>query len=140
MVNWNYYDKFDKVIHEYLPAQGEGATKATQLVTAINKLIYKWYNDGDVFDNTQNSLGWANDLSSYANWIRYYIKLSDKILDKVFNCKSNSDYEDLLQELADLYLNEWVLSELNKYPKEGSIYECDGIFRFKEISDEEEEW
>ena len=71
MVDWSYYDKpeFKAINSEYLPARGEGETKATQIVTAVNKLVYKWYNDGDVFDNTGALSGWANDLSSYANWL-----------------------------------------------------------------------
>lgn len=140
MVNWSYFDKFDEIINKYMPNKGEGETMASQLVTAINKLVYKWYNDGDVFDNTSYLQGWANDLSSYANWIATYIKLSDEILDKVYDCKNDDDYEDLLQELADLYLDEWLLSELNKREKFGSIYDCKGNYKFEEYTEEDEEW
>ena len=68
-VEWDYFDKFQKIIDKYMSSNGEGETKASQVVTAINKLIYKWYNDGDVFDNTHHLKGWWNDLSSYANWL-----------------------------------------------------------------------
>lgn len=66
-VNWNYFDKFEAITVKYMPDYGEGETIASQAVTAVNKLIYKWYNDGDVFDNTKYLEGWWNDLSSYAN-------------------------------------------------------------------------
>ena len=66
-VNWGSFNKFEDIIHKYMPAMGEGETLASQAVTAINKLIYKWYNDGDVYDNRYSLQGWANDLSSYAN-------------------------------------------------------------------------
>ena len=58
-VSWIYYDliKFEELNKKYLPERGEGETKATQIVTALNKLIYKWYNDGDVFDNTYHLEG-----------------------------------------------------------------------------------
>lgn len=36
MVNWNYFDKFKGVKERYLPDRGEGETKATQIVTAVN--------------------------------------------------------------------------------------------------------
>ena len=76
-VDWSKYRQFGDITHKYLPSRGEGDSKASQLVTAVNKLIYKWYNDGDVFDTTGNLKGWANDLSSYANWIyRYFPKRS----------------------------------------------------------------
>ena len=72
-VSWDYYNKFKDINEKYLPDEGEGDTLASQIVTAINKLVYKWYNDGDVFDNVNSGLqGWANDLSSYANWLDKY--------------------------------------------------------------------
>lgn len=138
-VDWGYYDKFDAVNDKYLPFSGEGETVATQIVTAVCKLVYKWYNDGDVFDNTHHLEGWANDLSSYANWLYENTKDAWKILNKIDSCYGESDYEDLLKELADKLLNEEYLAEQNKLEKVGTIYECDGKFKFEENDDEEEE-
>ena len=42
----------DELLDKYLPDEGEGKTMATQAVTAMCKIVYRWYNDGDVFDNT----------------------------------------------------------------------------------------
>ena len=134
-VKWDYCDKFDKINETYLPVMGEGDTKATQIVTAINKLVYKWYNDGDVFDNTYYLSGWANDLSSYANWLDKYTDAGD-ILCNISNCTSEDEYEDLLQELADVYLDEDYLAEEDANEKIGTIYDCDGRFRFEENYDE----
>ena len=72
-VDWSYFNQYEELINVYMPIQGEGDTMATQAVTAVNKLIYKWYNDGDVYDNTYQMNGWANDLSSYANWLCKYL-------------------------------------------------------------------
>lgn len=139
-VDWNYFDKFEEITDKYMPDRGEGENKASQAVTAINKLIYKWYNDGDVFDNTHYLDGWANDLSSYANWL--YSNVGATMLDNIEDCKNDDQYELLLKDLADEYLNDVVLAELEKEPKTGSIYECDGPFEFREESyyDDEEEY
>lgn len=136
--DWGYYDKFDGINEKYLPERGEGETVATQIVTAVNKLIYKWYNDGDVFDNTHHLEGWANDLSDYANWLYENTKDAWKILNKISDCISDSEYEDLLQELADKLLNEEYLVEQNKLEKVGTIYDCDG--KFKYIEDNEDDY
>ena len=139
--NWGYYDKFEELNGRYLPVQGEGNTKATQIVTAVNKLVYKWYNDGDVFDNTEYLQGWCNDLSSYANWLYHHTTESvQKILDTVYDCYTDEEYEDLLQELADELLNEEYLAEQNKLEKEFTIYDYDGKFKFVEDNDEDEEY
>lgn len=138
-VSWNYFDKYDKLIDKYMPVRGEGETLASQCVTAVNKLIYKWYNDGDVFDNTQGLEGWANDLSDYANWLYHYIPYAEGVLMTISNCSNSSDYEDLLKDLADVVLNEEQLAELNKKEKVGSIYKCSGPFKFDEYQDDEED-
>ena len=136
-VDWNYYDKFEKLIDKYMPISGEGETLASQIVTAVNKLIYKWYNDGDVFDNTHHLAGWANDLSSYANWL-YEHTDADGILAKIAFCFVESDYEDLLKQLADKLLNEEYLAKQSKEEKVGTIYECDGIFKYEEPTDDDD--
>lgn len=138
-VDWDYYNKFEEITDKYMSSQGEGETLASQIVTAINKLVYKWYNDGDVFDNVHSGLsGWANDLSSYANWLYKYCEEAKPILYDIYGMGDESDYETLLQELADACLNEEFLKEFEK-PKQGSIYNCDGPFEFSEYSEDEEE-
>lgn len=136
-VDWGYYDKFENINDKYLPYKGEGATKAMQTVVAVNKLIYKYYNDGDVFDNTYHLEGGANDLSSYANWIYDNTKDGWKILNKIKDCYDDSDYEDLLKELADILLVEDYLAEESKEEKIDTIYEYDGKFKYEEEEEED---
>ena len=138
-VDWGYYDEFDGLIDKYMPVSGEGETKASQIVTAVNKLVYKYYNDGDVFDNTHHLEGWANDLSSYANWLYENTKNAWKILNKISACYTNEDYEDLLKELANELLDEAYLAEQSKEEKVGTIYDCDGKFKYEEPEDDEDE-
>ena len=136
-VDWDYYDKYTELIDKYMETVGEGNTKASQIVTSINKLIYKWYNDGDVFDNSYDLEGGANDLSDYANWL--YENTTEKIkdiLDKIQDCENDTDYEILLKELADNLLEENYLEEQNKFEKTGSIYKYIGKFIY--VEDEEE--
>ena len=133
--SWSDFNQF-KTIDEYLPSEGEGDTKATQLSTAVSKLVYKWFNDGDVPDNVHSSLiGWANDISSYANWIDEYY--DNSFYDKYIKCYCKSDYTDLLFNLV-----KQVDSEIDSYADEekvGSVYDCDGSFKFEEYEDDEED-
>ena len=139
MVDWSYFNKFEKVNDEYLPVGGEGETKATQIVTAVCKLVYKWYNDGDVFDNTHYLDGWCNDLSSYANWLDKHTSKAGRILHGISGCYTGSDYEDLLKELADSLLEENYLAQQNEIEKVDSIYKCNGVFKFVESYDDGED-
>ena len=78
-----------------MPSYGEGDSKASQIVTAVNKLLYGWYNNGDVLDN-QCRQEWSehgvNDLSNYANWLYEYTDLSN-ILDNVYSCDTEDEEE-----------------------------------------------
>lgn len=130
-VDWSYFNKFEDITDNYMPDRGEGDTMASQAVTAVNKLVYKWYNDGDVYDNTYRFEGWANDLSSYANWLYKYAPDCDDILMKIVPAQTDEDYEEILAELASTVLNKEYLSNLN-VPKKGSIYETDGPFHFED--------
>ena len=62
MKSWSEFERFEPVIDRFMPLSGEGETVASQVCTAVNKLVYKWYNDGDVFDNSYELEGWCNDL------------------------------------------------------------------------------
>ena len=137
-INWESFDRFDGIISKWMPAQGQGETMASQMVTAINKLVYKWYNDGDVFDNTHYLEGWWNDLSSYANWLNKHIDGADKILKRISGCRHGKDYEGLLYSLAEEYLNQEMTEKYN-VPAVGSIYECKGPFKYEDPEDDEED-
>ncbi len=141
MVNWDYFYKYLNIINKYMPAMGQGETMASQICTAVNKLIYKWYNDGDVYDNTFHLKGWLNDLSSYANWLQYYTKDAYKVLTKIQDCHEDGDYEDLLKELADLLLgDEQYLEKMNANEKIGDIYNCDGCYKYGEPEEDDDNW
>lgn len=132
-VEWEYFDKFEQILDKYLPDSGEGETKATQIVTVVNRIIYRWYNDGDIFDNTYIMDGQCDLLPSCANWLRKNTD-SEEILDKIKDCRDDGGYENILKELADKLLNEKYLEEENKIEKVDSIYDCDGIFDGKDLS------
>ena len=138
MVDWKYYKRFKAVNEKYLPDMGEGETMATQIATAVNKLVYKWYNDGDVYDNTGCMTGWANDLSSYANWLREYTDTTS-ILDGIWTCYIDDDDEMLLKTLADRLLDDNYLEQMAQREKVGSVYDAEGPYRFEWHDDEEEE-
>lgn len=139
-VSWDYFDKYDSITDKYLPSSGEGETMASQIVTAITKLVYKWYNDGDVFDNTYYLQGWANDLSSYANWLYMNVPKCNLILDTIENIKTEGEYEDLLKGLTDFCFSDKIINKFKDEDKKGSIYSATGPYSFEDYEDEDEDW
>ena len=139
---WDDFDIFDDIITECgcWVDRGEGEDKGTQIAIATTKLVYKWFNDGDVFDNTYRLEGWANDLSNYANWL-YYNTTDEaaRILRGIADCYGDDDYEELLYDLCDELIDRNYLRKMKEEPKVGTIYKCDGPFEFNEDYDDEEE-
>lgn len=131
-VAWSEFDKFSDILAQYLPDRGEGETKATQVATAISKLVYKWYNDGDVYDNRYALDGWANDLSSYANWLDEYILEAPGILRDIKHVTTENSYEQLLYRLCSAVVVPEKLENWNTEAKVGSVYDCSGPFEFRE--------
>jgi hypothetical protein len=135
-MDWGAFEKFHD---NYLPGIGEGETKANQINTAVCKLVYKWYNDGDVFDSTYNMISGWNDISSYANWLYNYYPEVRPILDRIKTIETNEEYEQLLYDLCEYFWTDGFLEAENEKPKEGSVYDCDSPFEFVESYEEEDE-
>lgn len=128
---------YQRAVGEFLPDRGEGDNLATQTVTAVNRLVWGWYNDGDVYDNTKTSLGWANDLSSYANWLYKYVPRTQTALEGIYSAYNDDEYENLLEDIIDAAMDYEDLSNDSERPAKGSIYGCDGPFAWEEPEDDE---
>lgn len=136
--DWKDFNKFSDILGKYLPASGEGETMASQIAIAVSKLVYKWFNDGDVYDNTHQLTGWANDLSTYANWLYKYADA--KFLDEIEDAESEGDYEDILYSLCENLAVPEKLVDWDNKPKVDSVYKCEGPFEFVDREDEDEDW
>lgn len=141
MLTWDSFDRFENEIDAYMPPRGEGDSLASQTATAVNKLIYKWFNDGDVYDNNYKLKGWANDLSSYANWLFGHAisPQVQSILWGIRSCETEDEYVELLYDLASVCLDPKLLEKLDTKPVEDSIYDYDGPFSFREYDEDEYE-
>ena len=108
---------------KYLPSMNQGKNKASQLVTATNKIIYGWYNNGDTIS------GNGNDLTSYANWIDRHIKEPEirKILKDDYIDYIDTYYlSEIIIPLIKFVFREDFLEGLESQEIEGDIYNCDG--------------
>ena len=108
---------------KYLPSDGQGENKASQLVTAANNIIYGWYNNGDTIS------GDGNDLTSYANWIDRHIKEPEirKILKDDYIDYNDTYYlSEIILPLIKFVFREDFLEELASQETEDNIYECNG--------------
>ena len=136
--DWSDFDRFES---KYMPVYGDGDTMASQAETALNKLVYKWYNDGDVYDNRYGMEGWANDISGSANWLANHFPGAKKILDRIYDIGCDEGkYEDILHDLCCLiYDTPNLLDSLNNIPRIGDAYSEEGPYKFEYWDEDVEE-
>ena len=94
----------DAVFHPYFVTEWEGETKASQLVTACCKIVYRYYNDGDRYDRANGGLG----------------TYSARIRKNCFKLKTSDNYEEKLKHLIIR-----TIENVEKYanePKKWSVY------------------
>lgn len=72
-LNSNDIDKYYEVLTQYLPDTGEGDTMATQLATAVDRIVYRWFNDGDTI--------WTDECQPFADWLWENIDGIDTVID-----------------------------------------------------------
>ena len=93
MSNWGRLSEHDDKIHDelfdrYVPACGKADTIGGEILRAINRIVYRYYNDGDTIlfydGGDYNYLRTANEflIANVPNYINY--------------SESNSDYEDVI--------------------------------------------
>ena len=138
-VDWSYFDKFEYYNDILLPSKGDGITMASQAVTACCKLVYKYYNDGDVYCNEYYLDGWVNDISGSANWLYKYIPETKEILVRIKTCRTDIEYEHILKDLCDYLYQDNILNKLNQKAKVGDAYDEEGPFHFIDLKEYEDD-
>lgn len=127
---WDEFSKEFPNSDKHLPPHGEGESMGTQASVALCKLVYKWFNDGDVYDNSYALEGWANDISGSANWLYNHIQETREILKGIEDVEDEDEYTDLLFDLCEVV--DPMIPDLLDKPKVGNAYDEKGPFKFKE--------
>lgn len=147
------FEKFNMVLDDYMPSRGEGNTMASQIATAVAKIVYRWFNDGDTVSSKWMVEGSTDEggVSQYANWLFKNVKEAAFLhnwIDK-FNYKSvsRSEYEDFLYDMCVELLDPEILEKYDSEWAVDSIYEvgkyANGVFQSEEEYEdgtEEDDW
>lgn len=142
------FSEFNDVLDKYMPAQGEGETIASQIATAVAKIAYRWFNDGDTISSKWNVEGESlpGGVSQYGNWLNKNVLEAHEFFDAYIEIFDGHDlrtneYEVFLYRLCEHLLNFDLLDGYSTEPKRDSIYNSgkykDGIFQGE---DDEDNW
>ena len=144
------FEKFNKVLDIYMPDQGEGESLASQIATAVAKIVYRWFNDGDTVSSKWMVQSGTDEggMSQFANWL--YINIADSRpmfrnwLDKFDNeSVTDAEYENFLYDMCKNLLDPDFLDGYSTEPKYDSIYNASKYNKagvFAPTRDDEDEW
>ena len=127
MVSKNVLKKYLKMSN--MKSFGDDVTSQAILSTTL--LISMWQETNQVFDNTifNKKCDTRLELHTVANWLYKYIPETRNILDKVFWCETDRDYDNLLEHLHSTIFDETLLKKYSgKAPQSNPMFEKDGKF------------
>lgn len=88
-----------------VPGSGKADTKAGEIIRAMMRIIYRYYNDGDKFFE-------GYGLETAAPSVAYLMDTIDEVatyvanmFDKLYNYESDAKYNDAIETLADICLH-----------------------------------
>lgn len=119
---------YDKLI----PSQGSADTVEGEILRAINRIIYRYYNDGDYYYE-----GYGTETAGPAH--SYLVNSKSSIssnLNRIFNESRDKEYEQMLNKALGL-----ILDYIEKHEAEGhSEPNSEDLFDYEsEFKDEEED-
>jgi len=106
--------RLEKDWNRLMPSMGKANTAAGEIIRALNRILYRWYNDGDKINE-----GYGRETCNPA--ARYLMeKCPDGIGEKISRMWQeymlDSEYEEALVDMADMLLNWIMTTDLDKVP------------------------
>jgi hypothetical protein len=122
---------FDKLV----PGQGTAETLEGEMLRAVNRLVYRYYNDGDKYNEGYGTETAGPAHSFLVNAVHPLRAKMDSIMDEEF--KSDGEYERMLKVVLGLVLDH-IESKEGEYTKntQGDIFDYPS--EFEDMEEEED--
>lgn len=96
-------ESLEKVRQELVPTMGRADTLEGETLRAFDRVVYRWYNDGDKYSENENDYGYITVRPSvdwlFDNALTNSIRVAAKLI-KLDDLPSDGEYEADLLELA----------------------------------------
>jgi len=131
-------EKRSEILFEKLvPSSGPAETREGEMLRAINKIVYRYYNDGDHFDK---GYGCETTGPAHAFLVSIDTPIRTKLKEIFARAENTNDdnYEAITDEALEVVVS--YIEECNEYtPNSVDMYEYDALFEDEEDEDEEYE-
>ena len=131
-------EKLESLFETYVPARGKADTVTGEIVRAVERIIYRKWNDGD-----RIGVDYGNETCNSA--ARYLISICDDNVKKTINMMWG-EYDDSFYDFCIEQLEEAVLKFLESHPECNEMkndndmlaYDAPEDYTYKDEDDEED--
>lgn len=131
----------DELFEKMVPAMGKAETINGEIIRAVTRIGYRWYNDGDKFfegygcETVGPALAFLTDCSEIDPQIRGSFADAEK---KASSGYTDDDYEAFLQQLFELAVKH--VETIPNKPTEVDIFDFDSNYQEEWDDDETFDW
>ena len=115
-------ESLEKKRQELVPTMGQADTLEGETLRAFDRVVYRWFNDGDKYSENENDYGYITVRPSvdwlFDNALTNSIRVAAKLI-KLDDLPSDGEYEADLLELARA-INKVDWSKRTPYSRKGS--------------------
>ena len=115
-------ESLEKKRQELVPTMGQADTLEGETLRAFDRVVYRWFNDGDKYSENENDYGYITVRPSvdwlFDNALTNSIRVAAKLI-KLDDLPSDGEYEADLLELARA-INKVDWSKRTPYSEKGS--------------------
>ncbi len=131
-------DRNEPLFDKLVPGQGKAETLEGEMLRAVNRLVYRYYNDGDKYNEGYGTETAGPAHSFLVNAVHPLRAKMDSIMGE--EKLSDNEYENMLKMVLGLILD-YIESKEGEYTKntQGDIFDYPSEFENMEDYDDEED-
>ena len=137
--NGKYNMEYENLWRRLVPAEGKASTVAGEVLRAVSRLYYRWYNDGDRIQVRLGEWVAVSAIKAFKYLYQFHEPVSGfstkELMENIVFAATEEDYELALERALDTII-EWAAKQPST-PNEDDFLDkkFDGAFEFDIIRD-----
>ncbi len=143
--NGKHQKEYETMWERLVPGEGPAATVAGELLRAVSRLYYRWFNDGDRIQPSMDEWAMSTSAVQAFNYLYQFrdpvTRFSTKpLMEAIVGADTEADYEEALEQAADAII-EWAVKQPDT-PNEDDFLDkkFEGAYEFDILRDEDEDY
>lgn len=125
---WNrsglYQEQYDKLHNELVPSTGKCSTREGEMLRALSRLYYRYFNDGDMVVELMGE--YMEGCSAlYAFGFLYHQAETRERMKELLKCYDDNSYQSKLEDIANIVIKFIIDKNGNYSPSSNDMFdEC----------------